>query len=505
MNLNSENSLQNKDTQANLPHKWLWLMDFVQKNPLLTAWNAILLAGGAVLLTYHLGIKYIPDFSLTDLVGFFASVTFTGLAFILGIISACLAPAYFLTLVDKKKELQGIKNSEKEISAIQHEQVNQGVSATNQQPSKTIRTFDGKFDMTVLMFFPLLALLILIGPQLIADDFIENHSGILMIASLCVIILLSVIICLDRKLVSWPTRPIKQYIWWSEGKETFFRRFGGLTLWIFFFFFPFYATTTFVSTGEKERELTAMALGMLLLSTANLLAYKAELKELWKSFAIGGIAVGIIIPMISGHFLLWPEVIVRSLALGSRNAANVTISYKECQALALFKVPCKAYIDKDAQISLQNVNILSRIGTSVLFEVMAESYNDAERKGISSDVEKSTDAAKQEAQPQLEKLKVPSSYYDRLCQNPGRIVDQEKTCGRCDSLLIQHIKDIAINAKDDKAPNQAQRYLDYKSNLVCVQISIPKDQISSMTIMENRQYLGHTSYLLPSSPSVGGH
>ena len=84
------------------PTRLAWLREYTRNNPLLSLWALMLFCGGSVLLSYHAGLAYLPDFNLVELAGLMASVTLIGLMLIVLFLSSCFLPGLTLRWIEHR-------------------------------------------------------------------------------------------------------------------------------------------------------------------------------------------------------------------------------------------------------------------------------------------------------------------------------------------------------------------------------------------------------------------
>ncbi|WP_208949112.1 hypothetical protein, partial [Paraburkholderia unamae] len=91
----------------------------------------------------------------------------------------------------------------------------------------------------------------------------------------------------------------------------------------------------------------------------------------WKQRAGLGVAAFFLLFFVlqipSGNMTLFPRMVVDTLGFGDRHATNIVLAGTECPVLAPYGADCSA--TKDANIGITNVNILNRLGSTVLIEL----------------------------------------------------------------------------------------------------------------------------------------
>jgi hypothetical protein len=225
--------------------------------------------------------------------------------------------------------------------------------------------------------------------------------------------------------------------------------------------------------GEPGSASLFFSYALAIFTIINGVAYSVGKGELVGPMVAGTLLVGVVLPLLNGRPLLWPELTVQTLALGNRNAIEVVVSYKQCQSFAKFGMICDYKENKDNEISLNNVNILSRVGTSVLLELLVDTH-----------------VRKASSQP-LDHLS--TTERGRYCGGEGKR-NTPGLCSQCDSLTL---KKATLDTSGEIAADAQQRLNSYQHGLACVQISIPKDQVTSMSLSGSRRYLGFTRIIEP--------
>ncbi len=358
--------------------------------------------------------------------------------------------------------------------------------------------FSGIVDTAILSFFPAIAWGLLILPEVFFDE--KNNTWLESEKTVLLLLIPIFFICAVR---GW-----KQFSRYKWNSRIFWEKLGlrgtGLAMWVIVFLTPYFMASVFARAGDKESEWAVFFGGALLFGMINTFAYFAKSKQVWAIIFFSTMTIAYVLPLMGGNITLWPEAIVRKLALGSRNAVNISIASKQCNALHPFNVSCKPSSDKDAQITLQNVNVLSRVGTSVLLELMAE-YEDTspppmtlkEKKEVNSD--RTHNFPVEGTLPLSGSLKAHPKDYESFCQNVRFKESKIQYCGVCEKRILERVEKVEYAVSDTKitAENKQTKIDTYKQNLVCVRLAVPKDQIASLSLGGKREYIGHTSYSLP--------
>lgn len=231
-----------------------------------------------------------------------------------------------------------------------------------------------------------------------------------------------------------------------------------------------------------DQTLTALAGGSYLI----MLNWLAFVTRDWKNRIILGFAtfitVFILIPMESSNATLFPKMIVKALGVGNLHASSIALSSLQCATLAPYGVDCAA--NKDMGIGITNVNILNRLGSTVLIELQVRKT--AESMPIKTQASPSSQASDALASSPK------SVKYKTLAMPAGPTDEQtEKRLTAiypCDQLLMER-----LNASD---PSKARA-------LACVRLSVPKEQVLGNTMNGFATYSGDFSqYIHAASASL---
>lgn len=202
----------------------------------------------------------------------------------------------------------------------------------------------------------------------------------------------------------------------------------------------------------------------------------------WKARAWLALAtfavVFVFLPLQSRNALMLPKMVVNVLGFGNRHASTVSLSGASCALLVPYGADCKG--TKDGAVNIMNVNILERLGSSVMLELLLERLDPA------------ADAKHKVAQKVPHGKRV-STVTGKIADRMGEILwlPQEQTAGTsqntdtlprgCDPLLLDKLR-----AQD----------LARSKQLVCVKISVPKTAVVGRTVDGIATYKGaFTSYL----------
>ncbi|GJH05661.1 hypothetical protein [Paraburkholderia terrae] len=202
----------------------------------------------------------------------------------------------------------------------------------------------------------------------------------------------------------------------------------------------------------------------------------------WKARAWLALAtfavVFVFLPLQSRNALMLPKMVVNVLGFGNRHASTVSLSGASCALLVPYGADCKG--TKDAEINVMNVNILERLGSNVMLELLVKredpvasakykrDRSDPRGRVVSTGTGKVMDQAGEILW--LPQLKPDSNNQISVALPSG-----------CDALLLDK-----LSGKDQARSKQ----------LVCVKISVPKAAVVGRTVDGIATYNGaFTSYL----------
>lgn len=214
----------------------------------------------------------------------------------------------------------------------------------------------------------------------------------------------------------------------------------------------------------------------------------------WGAFAIRGwrervilclgtaVVLFMSIPMTMQNPLMFPRMIVGVLGFGNRHASSMAVSAQQCATLAPYGVRCAG--DKDGAITLTDVNIVNRLGSSMSIElVLRTEGND------SKPISKGPSAGRPSPSA------IPQSLV--LTDAAGGTRPRNRMY-ECDRLLMGLRLHAAGRPHDDgRVPGAAGLApVAMPPDLACVQVTIPKDQVISYTKSGPRTYeMGYSGYL----------
>lgn len=175
-------------------------------------------------------------------------------------------------------------------------------------------------------------------------------------------------------------------------------------------------------------------------------------------------------PIVVNNPVLFPRAIVSMLGLGNERLDVVALSSKQCATLANYGVNCVA--DNDRAITLENVNMLNRLGNSIVLELLIKD----ERAGKKTATVASS----------VNDLAPPSSSFGQVSKMPTTLVanslmgSSSPSAKFCDKSLLSNI------SSTDAIKVDALR---------CVELVVPKDQVLGYSKVSWRNYRGeYTAY-----------
>ncbi|API73550.1 hypothetical protein AC251_02670 [Ralstonia pseudosolanacearum] len=171
-------------------------------------------------------------------------------------------------------------------------------------------------------------------------------------------------------------------------------------------------------------------------------------------------------PLVARNPIMFPKMIVAMLGLGNERLVSIALSSKQCATLAPYGVNCVA--DNERAITLTDVNLLSRLGGSMVLELLLK--DDA--------VEGDGSRATSTAQRPLSEGEAPRAI--RTLVATQQMGPNSSAAEKCDKLLVSQLQ------SSDVANVKALR---------CVVLVVPKDQVLGYTKANLRTYRGeYTAY-----------
>lgn len=508
--------MNDDDTEVTHEH---WLKEYIRKYPLTAGWNLALSVGGLVLLVYHLGLGYIPDFELSDLFGIFISTTLSGLFFLVVVMVLGLAPAYFLKLFDKEDSNLDEAGDVLELSkggdpkAAPLERIGLKTEAHGKNNRKI---FSSIFDHLALLLAPLslFSIAILCVGDLFSEYPISRSlikwMSVIAVSFVCVFLLLKnevqvlvrvsfveefkkVTLTNAFRLILKSSKLLRAWKGFFGAFRYFsLRKIVGFIAWLIFSVLFFFVAYLFADAGLIQYQVLTFIWYVLFFAVVNVIIYAGRLR-IAAIVSVSALFVSTMIPLITNHPLLFPEIIVRMMGVGSVKVVNMTLSFKQCALLNPAGVNCSSSLTGDAQMALQNVNLLSRVGSTALVEVIG--VRDTKKKEVS-------DLFGDENGVSVSFNEVISN---RLCRS-NQVDGKDNLCGICDESIVEKTAaeltnrlslKIEKSSSSEKEKRQAEFKRKLAASLVCYRVAIPKDQITNLAISGRRSYFGFTRYLLP--------
>jgi len=220
-------------------------------------------------------------------------------------------------------------------------------------------------------------------------------------------------------------------------------------------------------------------LGACLVIMLNWAAFAASgwRSRVWLGFATFAV-VFVFLPLQGRNALMLPKMVVNVLGFGNRHASTVSLSPASCALFVPYGADCKG--TKEAIVNVMNVNILERLGSNIMLELLVErsgpkagarhSRNQKGTKGTRALAARGGFADRMGEVLWLPKLQPAASSQSNVAFVSG-----------CDPLLLDKLS----------AQDQAR-----SARLVCVKISVPKNAIVGRTVNGPATYEGaFTSYL----------
>lgn len=175
-------------------------------------------------------------------------------------------------------------------------------------------------------------------------------------------------------------------------------------------------------------------------------------------------------PILVRNPILFPKMIVSLLGLGNERVAAIGISSKQCATLAPYGVRCVP--DNERTITLTNVNLLTRLGSSVALELLI----------------KDEQAGRNPAPTANTRTALISNQINEEASSTLRTLIATKQMGlesisakKCDALLLSQLQ------SSDTIEAKALR---------CIVLVVPKDQVQGYIKGNMRNYRGdYTAYL----------
>ena len=176
------------------------------------------------------------------------------------------------------------------------------------------------------------------------------------------------------------------------------------------------------------------------------------------------------VPMLMQNPISFPKLLVGMLGIGNEHLATIGLSSRQCATLEAYGVSC--FPDDKQVITLKNVNLLDRLGNTVVLELLVEDGNALQEKRHSVSQSADKPAATVISEGGVLATTVPAATKQA---SDGGAPDR-----RCDPLLESQLTDEDIKV------------------LRCIELVVPKDQVVGYAVAGRRTYQGgYTLYQLP--------
>lgn len=386
----------------------------------------MLFCGGSVLLSYHTYLGYLPDFDLAELAGLMASVTLIGLLLIAAFLLSCFVPGLALRWLE------------------------------NRWPLVPYRRYIHSRELIVLWCssVAIWAVYLLYSEALLARVPFSGRP-FFAISGVAVVSVLAALLAARKSTAAFSLKH------WKHRLVT--RLIVAFPVWTLLCVLPIGAALTVATSGNISAEIPMVIMAVGLLTMFNTFVYAADVNEIRNSIGVDVLVALLVICFALGLAIAFPQAVMQMLALGHKQAATLTLSGKSCHSLARFGVHCAP----DSIIELENINVLSRTGTTVLLELLARQQTGG--------------APTTPPAAMRENIMSLSEAHRRLYCMPSP--DKAPTCSACDARILQRA--------------QAGKY---RSELVCVKITIPKDDIVNIVFGGKRQYAGYSGFSGTTAP-----
>lgn len=381
----------------------------------------MLFCGGSVLLSYHADLGYLPDFNMVDLAGLMASVTLIGLMLVVFFLFACFAPGLTLRWVERRWPLI---------------------------PYRRYFTFR---EVVILWTISLAVWAGFLLSARYLPAFLP--PAVEPYALLAGILLAAIVAALS---ISRRTATGFSLKYWN--RRLIVRHGVAFAIWIALFAFPLHEAIKLAAAVNPSQEIPSIIGTIFVLTIFNGVVYAAPFDEIQDTLGIEELAALVAVVLLLGLATAFPQSIMQSLALGHRNAVTLTLTGESCHALTRFGVACAGQDNKHASVELENVNVLSRVGTTVLLELLVKATQ--------------------------EEIGTPFDSRDgTLHLTPQR----RRSYGACDARLLER-----MHSPGDLTPLAV-----FRRDLVCVQLTVPKADITNIVFGGPRRYSAYSTFGLP--------
>jgi len=229
--------------------------------------------------------------------------------------------------------------------------------------------------------------------------------------------------------------------------------------------------------GSTQAYVTFLGACMVIMLNWAAFASSGWRSRVWLAFATFAV-VFVFLPLQGRNALMLPKMVVNVLGFGNRHASTVSLSPASCALFVPYGADCKG--TKEAVVNVMNVNILERLGSNIMLELLVErsgpragaKHNRSQKgaKGTRAVAATGGSADHMGEVLWLPKLQPAASSQSNVVFSSG-----------CDPLLLDKLS----------AQDQAR-----SARLVCVKISVPKNAIVGRTVDGLATYEGaFTSYL----------
>lgn len=418
-----------------------WIVDLLGKKPI-SGLSLCTGVGGLTILAYLLGIGFLPDFTLSELIGLFAAAFMLGLMSIIALTFFCLMPGFVTRRIVEMMEARLFLNeSAADVEVIDHisyqtltkggfiviatlvvsviwswaftsplrdlfgaaYQVGTAVYALLTVTSLALLAIYGNPGRAPLTratasvwFGTLCSWLSLvwigannpysqtestsesnsaIGASGSIDKVYEEISGFLSTYGTVLAILSGIAVGAACYHLSRPSRKrvfllpdsrlrLKVPFWLRHC----FVKFGATLALLMLAYTPIYLAAMYAELAPTSSEITVFIACLVVFSVANWFAFATgSLKQAIVPVAFAMLLLFYVVPLWVGRPLFLADVVVRGLGYGGIRVSTITLSGKHCATLERYGAHCDS--DPEKPVQLTEVNMLSRIGSTVLLEL----------------------------------------------------------------------------------------------------------------------------------------
>lgn len=505
-----------------------WLIELLGKKPI-SGLSLCTGVGGLTILAYLLGIGFLPDFTLSELVGLFAAAFMLGLTSIIALTFFCLMPGFITRRVVEAMEVRFLRHEcTTDIDAIDqltYQTLTKGgfvVVATLvvsviwswafTSPLPELFGADYKVGAAVYALLTAMSLAVLAVYGQPGRKPLTRATASVWLGTLCTWLSL---VWLGMKNAYHPTpgsestaaatdisgnigmldfeilsRLVSEYgallailagivvsaacyhLTGPSRKRTFparisrfhwnappwlrhcFVKFAATLVLLVLAYTPIYLAAMYAELAPASGEVTVFIACLAVFSVANWFAFATgSLKQAIVPVAFAVLLLFYVVPLWIGRPLFLADVVVRGLGYGGIRLATITLSGKHCATLERYGAQCDSNPEKPLQLT--EVNMLSRIGSTVLLELQLV----APRMG-------SVDPAPEGANGQHSLSE--SFLYDSVSDDPA-------SKKGCDTNLMSRLR------KKELAKSEVLR---------CIRLAVPKADAASYVVDGARRYTG---------------